>query len=302
MTKKASILITGGAGFTGQHACEHFQQLGWDVTAVVRNTPIGREGVQTISCDLTDKDAVNLLLKQKGPEYVLHLAGLNSVPLSWENPMETMEANLLATLNLLDAVRTSCSASKVVLVGSALQYNPQNGEKPYHPYALSKTMQAELTRHWADLFNLNIVFAKPTNLIGPGPSTGICSLLAKHIVQMERKKKSDTFLVTNLSAKRDFLDVRDAVRAYEKLFLFGERDTTYNIATGNSKSIREVVTELQLLTNMNTFVTESESGDAEFPKNTCVTAIRQLGWDPVYSMAQSLKDTLEHFRQTSNNN
>lgn len=296
MSDDVSILITGAAGFTGQQACRHFQQKGWNVTAVVRETSFICEGIHVIQCDLTDKKAVDCLIRVEEPTYILHLAGSNSVQSSWENPVKTMEANLLSTIYLLEAVRTSSPSTKIVLVGSALQYKPELKEKPHHPYALSKTVQIQVARHWGELFNLDIVLAKPTNLIGPGPSSGICALIANHIVQMEREKKVDGLHIMNLVAKRDFLDVRDAVGAYEKLFLFGERSRTYDIATGKFVTIREVVGELQSLTNVPNFVIDKKDSEVEVVKPTDVSDMKNLGWMPSYSLNQSLTDTLAYFR------
>ncbi|MCA0987855.1 NAD-dependent epimerase/dehydratase family protein [Guptibacillus algicola] len=296
MSDEVSILITGAAGFTGQEACRHFRKKGWNVKAVVRETSFVSEGIHIIQCDLTDRKAVERLMKMEKPTFLLHLAGVNSVQLSWKDPVTTMEANLLSTVYLLDSVRTSSPSTKIVLVGSALQYDPELKEKPHHPYALSKTMQIQVARHWADLFNLEIVLAKPTNLIGPGPSSGICALLAKHVVEMERNKKTAKFTITNFALKRDFLDVRDAVGAYETLFLFGERNRTYDIATGRLVTIRAIVDEMQSLTSVTNFVNDKKSVGMEVMKPIDVSELRKLGWLPNYSLHQSLNDTLEYYR------
>ncbi|WP_270181671.1 NAD-dependent epimerase/dehydratase family protein [Alkalihalobacillus sp. CinArs1] len=288
-----SILITGASGFTGQHACRHFLKTDLKVTAVVRNTCL--EGLRSVQCDLTDKNAIDRLIKEEQPTYVLHLAGVNAVQTSWENPVSTLEANVLSTVYLLDAIRTTKPSTKVVMVGSALQYDPAKG-KPSHPYALSKTMQSQVALHLAELYNLHVVLAKPTNLIGPGNSSGICALLTKHIVDMERNLTSEAFSVSNLQVKRDFLDVRDVVSAYEKLFVTGERTRTYDLATGRLVALQEVVRELETLTEVSHFVVDKKLGENGTVIPMDVSNIKNLGWNPTYSLRQSLEDSLEYYR------
>lgn len=119
MSRMPKLLITGASGFTGQHACNHFVNAGFAVTAVSRKS-FGNGQVQTELCNLTNKENVSKLIKKVKPDYLLHLAGQNHVGKSWIDPVSSLEANAMLTLYLIEALRQENPACKVVIVGSAL--------------------------------------------------------------------------------------------------------------------------------------------------------------------------------------
>ncbi|MDF1997289.1 NAD-dependent epimerase/dehydratase family protein [Peribacillus frigoritolerans] len=290
------LLITGASGFTGQHACNHFVNAGFAVTAVSRKG-LGNGQVQIELCDLTNKESVGKLVKKVKPDYLLHLAGQNHVGTSWIDPVSSLEANAMSTLYLLEALRQENPDCKVVIVGSALQFDPQNISTLTHPYSLSKTLQVLIAQSWGVLYNMNIVIAKPSNLIGPGISNGVCSIFAKKIVDMEENNAEKVLEVNNLQAIRDFVDVRDAVRAYEILLIKGKSGEIYDIASGNSYSLREVITGFKAITTIDfeieTKVKDQEEGMVEISPEEIV----KLGWKPVLSLKASLEDILYFYRE-----
>lgn len=295
MNKSPNILITGANGFTGQHACSHFSKAGYEVTAVTRQQSHNTE-IRVEQCDLIDKEAVRNLVKKAKPQYLLHLAGQNHVGKSWDDPVLTLEANFISTLYLLEALRHEQPGCKTVIVGSALQFNPSDLTTLTHPYGFSKTLQVLVSEAWAELYNLHVVIAKPSNLIGPGFSNGVCSIFAKKIVNME-ENKTDNVLEVNLGAQRDFIDVRDAVRAYEILLNNGKSGETYEISSGKSHSLREVISIFKTLTTIY-FQTKSKMYDSNEEKVEIIPyKIMNLGWAPTISLQSSLKDILNFYRE-----
>ncbi|WP_347550644.1 NAD-dependent epimerase/dehydratase family protein [Pseudalkalibacillus hwajinpoensis] len=297
MKEKPSVLITGAGGFTGHHACRYFLEKGWDVRAVVRKNRPQLSELGISICDLTDKHQVKVMIEEEQPDFVLHLAGLNSVASSWKNPITSIEANILSTLYLLEAIRIESHQTRIVVIGSALQYDPALSQLPEHPYSFSKTMQMQIAEIWAHLFGMNIIMAKPSNLIGPGPSNGVCSIIASKIVQMERKSVDRTLYLNDLSIQRDFLDVRDVVKAYEILLTCGEVGKTYEVGSGKSCSLQDVVQQVKTLTDVQ-FTVETKKAKGSHAE----VAIKgqdmiALGWTPTISLRSSLNDTLEHFRK-----
>ena len=108
------------------------------------------------------------------------LAGQNHLGLSWNDPVSTLEANFLSTLYLIDALRHENPNCKTVVVGSALQFEPNDMSTLTHPYSFIKTLQVQVAQAWANLYNLHIVIAKPSNLIGPGLSNRVCLFSQKN--------------------------------------------------------------------------------------------------------------------------
>ncbi|TYR81748.1 NAD-dependent epimerase/dehydratase family protein [Priestia megaterium] len=295
MRPQPKILITGANGFTGQHACDHFSKLGFDVTAVTRSKNVHAQ-VPIEHCELTDKEAVRTLIKKVKPQYLLHLAGQNHVGESWVNPLSSIEVNVMSTLYLLEALRQEQLPCKVVVVGSALQFAPQDLSTLTHPYSLSKTLQILIAQSWGMLYNINVVIAQPSNLIGPGLSNGVCSIFARKIVDMEEEKMEKVLEVNNLKVQRDFIDVRDVIIAYEKILKKGKSGEVYRICSGKSRSLEEVINELQSLTTVDFKIKTEQSNHAEQLVEIQPSKMMELGWKPVIQLKSSLNDILNFYR------
>lgn len=312
-----TILITGASGFTGRHAVSFFLEKGWRVVGTYRDDRLVDSKYPTLAAglimqdttdqakpeefmakkvDLGEKQAVFQLVDQVRPDAVLHLAAQNAVQPSWENPLGTIEANAIGTLHLLEAIRRHAPASKCVVVGSALEVEPADGWPP-HPYSFSKTVQSYVARAWSHLFGLDIVVARPSNLIGPGNSAGVCSIFAKKIAAMERGEMEPQLFVSNGAIKRDFLDVRDAVKAYQYLIEKGRKTEVYDVRSGTLTSLAVVIEELKQFTSADFLIEDHGSEIREQVVQIEPTSICTLGWKPEIPLTQSLQDTLEFYRR-----
>ncbi|WP_028539341.1 NAD-dependent epimerase/dehydratase family protein [Paenibacillus sp. J14] len=304
MGDRATVLITGAGGFTGRHACQRFAAKGYRVFAMVRKAvgwPVN-EKLEYIPCDLTDRAGVKQAIEQTRPQYVLHLGGKNSVPDSWAQPLLYMESNVMTTLYLLDALH-SCGLgdTRILVAGSRLKFGLDRPLHPTHPYGLSKTLQEAAALAWGKLFQLGVLIAEPGNLIGAGPSTGICSLLARHIVRLERGESPLPFQLSAADARRDFLDVRDAVDAYEMLLRKGEIGEVYPVCSGRERSLAELVEDFAQLTTVTDMRIQagpsSGSGSASPAEPPLPQALWDLGWRANVAWEQSLLDILDYFRK-----
>ncbi|MBM7586935.1 GDP-4-dehydro-6-deoxy-D-mannose reductase [Bacillus pakistanensis] len=289
------ILITGATGFTGVNACGYFAEIGYEVYGMVHKK-IPKDGkANYVSCDLMNSEEVEEALKNIQPHYVLHLAGQNHSGRSWEEPISTFMANVNGTLNLLEAVRHYSPNADIIVVGSVIDFNPCSLSKPNHPYGLSKYVQTLLSTSWSSLYDLNIKIARPSNLIGPGPSNGICSLLARKIAMNEKKYTSEGFHFHNILDQRDFLDVRDAIRAYHSIFKYGQNVKSYNIASGKDRTILEVVRAFKFLSVADLEIT-TDFFQRQEPMYVDIKEIKLLGWEPKYTFQESIKETLNFHR------
>jgi nucleoside-diphosphate-sugar epimerase len=286
MTK--TILITGASGFTGMHACHYFSQRGYRVVGISRKRGSSTNWEMS-TCDLQDKNDVEHIIKRYMPDFCLHLAGVNSVAQSWDDPLNTIEVNVIGTLNLLEAIRTIIPACKTIITGSAL-----SGRN--HPYAVSKQFQQMLSLDWGSLFNLPVIVAKPCNLIGPGHSNGFVSLLAKQIVKMEEIPRGETISVSHLENKREFLDVRDAVAAYEVLLLNGTNNTTYEIGSGQMNSLNDIALIYQSLIKKDLCFLSTNPTQDDPPDIMDTSKIRRLNWQPRFTLEESITHTLSYYR------
>ncbi|TYS48018.1 NAD-dependent epimerase/dehydratase family protein [Bacillus infantis] len=290
------ILITGASGFTGRHACSYFRKKGFFTAASVHRGNLQEgEADQIEICNLLDKHSLDQLVKKTDPGYVLHLAAQNHVGKSWEDPSASFEANVLSTLYLLEALRRLKPEARVLVTGSALQSGTE--EHP-HPYSLTKSMQTALARAWESLYKMDVMIAKPCNLIGPGNSNGVCSLFASRIARMESGKEDKVLSVNSLQSSRDFLDVRDAVRAYGIILEKGERGGIYDVSSGSSLTLEEVVCFLKAKAKTD-FIVEAKSSEPDSERYKLDSGeLKKLGWDPEISREQTFEDLLNYYRKT----
>ncbi|MEB1806300.1 MAG: GDP-mannose 4,6-dehydratase [Bacillaceae bacterium] len=297
MTKAKKILITGANGFTGQHACEYFSSIGMNVIAMVRKIPSNSETNWLYEkCDITNKQELSNLMTKVYPDYVLHLAGRNAVPESWKEPVNYIEVNTLSTMYLLESIRTVNPMCRTIVVGSALQYDPAK-EQPDHPYSLSKTLQSTIAKTWSHLFKQDIIIAKPSNLIGPGPSNGVCSIFAKRVIDRVNHQLEPKLKVADLSQARDFLDVRDAVKAYGVIFEQGEKGKTYDIGSGVIRTLNDVVSVLQTQMNIRIHVDSFTPYKPQQLRTKTYSAMDKLGWKPTIPFEKSITDIINYYRQ-----
>ncbi|WP_458355207.1 NAD-dependent epimerase/dehydratase family protein [Peribacillus frigoritolerans] len=297
MNQQGKLIITGASGFTGQHACAHFLKSGYDITAVSRKKMNIEGRIHAECCDLINGNDVYNLIKRIKPQYLLHLAGQSHVGESWSEPVSTLEANTMSTAYLIDAIRKESPACKIVIVGSALQIDPSSISSIPHPYSLSKTLQVLIAQSWAFLYNMNIIIAKPSNLIGPGVSNGVCSIFAKKIAEMEKKGMEKVLEVENLEVQRDFLDVRDAVRAYDLLLTRGQPGETYDVASGNNHSLGEIIEGFRSVTTDDIKVNSQQNEKIENKVAIDPIKLMNLGWKPSIPLESSLMDILTFHRE-----
>jgi GDP-4-dehydro-6-deoxy-D-mannose reductase len=290
------ILVTGASGYTGFHACKHFSLSGYKVFGLVNSNKEKIQNISMYECDLMKTKQLDSIMEKVQPDFILHLAGENNVGKSWENPLHSFQVNVTGTLNLLEAVRKFVPKSKVLIIGSVIDFNPCDGMQANHPYGVTKYFQTLLAQCWAGLFNIHVLLARPSNLVGPGQSSGVSSIFAKKIVITENQHKMTDLTIKNIHVQRDFLDVRDAVRAYEILLNKGEAQQTYDVGTGVSRSLEELVATLSLFSKAKVNCQTDLQAEPENNFIVNIDEISKLGWTPSISFEQSMEDTLNYYR------
>ncbi|MBH0161184.1 NAD-dependent epimerase/dehydratase family protein [Fictibacillus sp. 26RED30] len=285
---KKKIVITGATGFTGLHACQYFVDKGYEVIGISRSS-FSISKVHAETCDLLNKASISEILNKHKPNFCLHLAGVNSVPHSWEDPISTIEANVLGTLYLLEAIRSSVPSCRTVIVTSAL-----SGKD--HPYGVSKQLQQNLVMDWTHLFDLQVMVAKPCNLIGPGTSPGFVSFLAKRIIHRENTGDVSAINISHLGNKREFLDVRDAISAYEVLLKKGHHNKTYEIGSGKMTTLLEIADIFQTFTKEKLTLLETAASPEKSPNVMDSKLLQELHWQKKYPLEISIQQTLTFYR------
>jgi GDP-4-dehydro-6-deoxy-D-mannose reductase len=258
--------------------------------------------------DLLDRTAVLRAIQQVRPTRVYHLAGAAHLDTSWRSVVPHLETNVLGTHHLLDAVRESGHACRVLVVTSAAVYRaadqPLDEESPLlpaSPYGLSKLAQDQLAIRAAAQEGLDIVVTRPFNHIGPRQDPGFSvSSFARQIARIEAGRQAPMVKVGNLDASRDFTDVRDVAVAYEQLLDRAPAGRPYNICSGQAVRMSAVLNELIGAAGARVeLVRDPERlrpNDVPMFVGSPARLRGEVGWTPRYSLTQTLRDTLDYWR------
>jgi GDP-4-dehydro-6-deoxy-D-mannose reductase len=302
------VLITGASGFAGGWLARACAQGGDDVLGASRSGAIPEGCGRGVRVDLRDGDEVRALLEQAQPDVVYHLAALSSVGRSWRDPAATVNANTQMATSLLEAVRLSASAARVVWVSSCEVYGtpdrlPVNESArlaPESPYAVSKAAGEMLARVYSKVHGLAITRVRAFNHAGPGQlPIFLLSSLARQAAQARREGARHLRIVTgNPDTRRDYTDVRDVVRAYRMLASSGVEPDVYNVCSGLSVSAAEqVATVASLIAPIGLehvvdpgLVRAHETMDSRGSYERMQAA---TGWSPEIPLRQTIADAID---------
>ena len=309
-------LITGISGFVGSHLAEYLLKTAdWDVAGTVFG-PYGNIAdlcgqLELYPAELSRLDVMTFILEQSQPDVIFHLAAQPLVSASRRDPWGTLETNIRMQLNVLEGVAQVRPDCQVLVIGSSEEYGLVSAKdlpidedtplRPLSPYALSKVAQDLMGLQYHLTHELHVVRARPFNHIGPRQRVGfVAPDFASQIAAAERGLQPPVLEVGNLAARRDFSDVRDVVRAYVMLITHGEPGQVYNVGSGESHAIQEVLDTLLGMSRVSIEVRQDPKRmrPSEVPETICdTTRIRECtGWQTTIPFEQSLQDILEYWR------
>lgn len=303
-------LITGITGFTGTHLTKYLSGLGVEIYGIaLPPEKIDREqypeGISKIYyVDIRDETSVSEVIHEVKPDYLFHLAG----SISGKTLKDLLEINVIGTRNVMSAIPSS--DVKVFIPGSAAEYGrvpedrlPISEDAPLYPisnYGISKVAQTLLGYHYYLNYGCQLYRARVFNITGPGePANLVCSTIARQIADIKRSVKDHVIHIGNMETKRDFVDVRDVVRAYWAIIDNGEPGEIYNICSGKPHSIREIIEILSKISKVD-FDIEQDSDkvravDIPVHVGDNKKIIEHTGWQPEIEFQKTLKDLLGYY-------
>jgi GDP-4-dehydro-6-deoxy-D-mannose reductase len=316
MSGPQRILVTGASGFVGKRlvvalASQHPQAM---VFANCRRWPGGvPPGVTPITLDLTDSDTPAALASLR-PDILFHLGGRASVEASDKESPITVLTNTMATLALADQVRRQCPGTMFVYASSGETYGETFNSvdkaretdplRPLGAYSRSKTA-AELGLTDLLANNCPLVILRLFNHTGPGQDERfVTSAFAAQIARIEKGLAAPVVTVGNLSARRDFLDVEDVLRAYliiaSNVAKFKVGSEVYNICSGQSIEIREILNRLmaRALTEIAVEIdpTKLRAADISRAVGSADKFNSAFGWHPRMSFDTTLDGIMAYWR------
>lgn len=248
-----SVLITGVSGFCGRHLVRRLREerdyriVGLDVLC---DSLSEKDLNDYVNVDMRQSAPLQSVIMRERPMWVFHLAGVAS-----GLPAKIYETNLLSVINLLEALCQNSPETRVLIVGSAAEYGhvpeskmPIRESQPCKPtgaYGLSKYAATLAALNYSQRRALNVVVARPFNIVGPGVSSSlVVGAIIHRILESIGRRRRSIVTAGNLDTERDFIAVDDVVRAYIQLMKSNVSGKIFNICSGVPTSIRSIVEKL----------------------------------------------------------
>ena len=315
------VLITGFSGFVGSHLADYLRSniKKAEIHGLIRPGVSPDRFPESFRPflhfgDLLDPESLARVIGESAPELIFHLAGFSSSLSSAEQPEQAIKVNLLGTLNLLEAVRKSRLNPVIIIASSAeiyglvysneLPIKETAAFRPLSPLAVSKAAQDLLGFQYFKLHDLKIIRVRLFDLLGPRqPDFYFISRVARRIAEVEKKKSPPVIKISKAESKRDYTDVRDAVRALWWLAEKGEAGEAYNLGSGQARSKSELIDLMVSLTRARLVIETDEDSSPRFLEPPILLAdiskiAKATGWKPQIILKQSLLDLLNYWRET----
>ncbi len=300
------VLVTGAHGFLGAHLSRFLSSKKYKVIPAVRKkNPADKN---SIGLDITDRSAVLKAIRSVRPDAIYHLAAQSIPRVSWAEREKTFGINVGGALNLLDGVRLHAPDCRFIFLSSAQVYGRHFQESrplsetspiwPENPYAFSKAVAELACFDFAGKYGIDAFVVRALNIVGAGERSDLAfSEWCAQIVRAEAKKKEGEVVTGDLSLKRDFLHVDDAVKALELLLRRGKKGEIYNLGSGKARPLSDYVKFL--IQKAKVKITSRQGFSRQIDPRTVsvdVKKMRVLGWKPVKDAFIALEELLREYR------
>jgi len=310
------ILITGGTGFVGTHLIRFLKSSEARLFVVShRDAEAGADasqqsGVECCKADIRNEEEISSIVGAVNPTEIYHLASISSVSESWRDPRTTFEVNVIGSYNLFQAAMRLDAPPKILNISTSQVYaqsatalTENSPLHPENPYAATKAMSELLPVQFSQSGTGGIVTARAFNHSGPGQLPAfVLSSFAKQLAEMERGLCPPVLKVGNIQVVRDFMDVRDVVKAYCGLLHKGVIGEIYNVCSGRGYVLADLVNELLKLCAVPVKIEIEPSRFRPSEPLSIVGDASRLrgatGWEPQISMQDTLKDLLAYWRKS----
>jgi len=311
--KKLKVVVTGGAGFIGSHIAEHWLNAGAEVH-IIDNLRSGfLSNLELLphaifhNASVTQREKVFKILENA--DYVHHLAAMISVPESVDKPQECVEININGLLNVLDACKEN-GIKKIVFSSSAAVYgeNPESPKRtdmcpqPKSPYGITKLDGEYYLQMYNEQYGLGTVSLRYFNVFGQrqDPKSQYAAAIP---IFIEKALKNDPITIYGDGEQtRDFIFVKDVVKANVLSATNESVNGIFNVALGKVSSIKEIAKGIIELTKSKSEVVyqQERKGDIKHSLADVSDTTAQLNFLPEFNLQDGLDLTVKYFKKKLN--
>jgi len=317
-------LITGFSGFVSYHflhfldsvVSEDVDVLGIDLLPAhdlkTDSYKFKRLKIKFQSLNLLDYNHFESITCNFLPTRIIHLAALSSVGESWNKPVECFLNNTNIFLNLVEIIRTNNINCRILSVGSSEEYGNvdissipllENSElKPVSPYAIARVSQEMLASYYVKTFDLDIILTRSFNHIGTRQrDTFVIPSIIKQLINGKKEgKKCIELFMGDVSIIRDFIDIRDVVRAYYLLFEKGIKGEVYNICSGKGETLEKIIYKIAKILNVEVKIISCQEKMRPNDNKVIIGSYQRMkectGWNPAIPLEESFRDIIEYWK------
>ena len=311
MTKIA--LVTGAEGFIGSNMVRFLHAKGWHVVGTYlqeRQIPFAKlPNVDFVQCDLRNGQRITQVLAQYQPTHIFHFGAQSLPTVSWANPVETFESNIMGSLYLFEAVRhmkrrpvvvSACSSAEYGTVpASAIPVTESQALHPLHPYGISKVCLDLLAREYFLDFKVPTVNIRLFNTTGAGKTSDAPSDFVRQLAAIKKGLQPPVIEVGNLKPRRSFLDVSDTVRGFYLAAEKGKRGEAYNLCAARTYQMSELLRTAIRLSGVKAEIRPvsrlMRPSDEKIIFGGTQKIRKDTGWKPLRSLEQTLTSMLEYW-------
>ena len=336
-----SILITGADGFLGSFLTDLCLNKGYYVYALkkpsgnVRNLthytnnkkdfskiefltrynrkmelPTNNKNLIILECDLRDAILLKTILKRTKPDFIFHFGAQSYVIPSWKDPVNTIETNVIGTINIFEPIKKNKINTRVIVACSSAEYGTTTDLAralketdpllAIHPYGISKVATELLARQYYINFGIESVILRFFNQTGPRKIYDVCSDFIMRVAQIELGLVEPIIQVGNLNPYRDITGIKDSLQAIWLAATKGKPGETYNVCSNRKIQIREILNISLSFTDKEIEVKENTPNklrktdeDIILGDNTKIK--NELGFKITQSIENILKDMFDYW-------
>jgi len=273
------ILVTGSSGFIGKSLTRKLSELGYEVI-----------GLSSANGDICDKNTL-LNYREEGIDYLFHLAGKCYVPASWSDTQSFYDTNVIGTLNVLEFCKSlnigiTYLSAYVYGIPEKLPITETDKINPNNPYAHSKFLAEQICEFYSREFNVKTVVFRAFNVYGRNQRD---TFLIPKIIHQARNEKS--IEVMDLYPKRDYIYIDDLIDAMVLSINKKSNFSVYNIGSGTSISVLEVIQIIQTALGTKKAVNSTDKARKNELSDVVADITKaktELGWFPKIDFVEGI--------------